>query len=70
MTNCKAKFDRSAGQMVCNRCGYMWDLDDRKPDCKNGVELFNVGAIKLTKAINNCYPAAQEAMNNIRKVLK
>jgi len=70
MTNCKAKFDRSAGQMVCNRCGYMWDLDDGKPDCKTGVELFNVGAIKLAKAINNCYPAAQEAMNNIRKVLK
>ena len=70
MTNCKAKYDRSAGQMVCNRCGYVWDLNDSRPDCKNGIELFNVSAIKLAKLISKSQPTAQEAMRNIRNVLK
>jgi hypothetical protein len=28
---CKARYE--GGQMVCNRCGYVWDLDDERPEC-------------------------------------
>lgn len=37
---CQARQDRT-GAFTCVRCGYQWDMDDDKPECKTERDLLH-----------------------------
>lgn len=40
-SHCQAHDDHGSGTIVCNRCGYQWDMDDAEdvPACKSLDEI-------------------------------
>lgn len=70
-SHCQAHDDHGSGTIVCERCGYQWDIDDAEdlPPCKSWDEINRERKEQREAEENATMQVGRDAIKHLKEIL-